>query len=33
MPALLSENKQSLENGILYMAVCYYFLMNGILLI
>ena len=25
--------KQSLENDILYMAVCYYFLMNGILLI
>lgn len=29
MPALLSVKKQSLENDILYMAVCYYFQMNG----
>lgn len=33
MPALLSMKKQSLENDILYMAVRYYFQMNGILLI
>lgn len=33
MPALLNVKKQSLENDILYMAVCYYFQMNGILLI
>lgn len=29
MPALLSMKKQSLENDILYMAVRYYFQMNG----
>lgn len=33
MHALLNVKKQSLENDILYMAVCYYFQMNGILLI
>jgi hypothetical protein len=33
MPALLTVKKQSLENDILHMAVCYYFQMNGILLI
>lgn len=33
MPALLSVEKQSLGNDTLYMAVCYYFHMNGILLI
>lgn len=33
MPALLSVEKRSLGNDTLYMAVCYYFQMNGILLI
>lgn len=33
MPALLSVEKQSLGNDTLYMAVCYYFQMNGILLL
>lgn len=33
MPALLSVEKQSLGNDTLYMAVCYYFQMNGVLLL
>lgn len=33
MPALLSVEKQSVGNDSLHMAVCYYFQMNGVLLL